>query len=112
MKKALVLLILLSASGFSYSQLISGTLMDSQRKLLTPYDFKIKGRYKGVKYFELAVNAEGKVTGVKEEVKSDSFVSTPAKLMAQGRLLDLGFEGATHFPKFQHVLVKIEFVKE
>lgn len=112
MKKILILFTLLFASQFSHAQLLSGSLMDSQRKMLTPYDFKIKGKYSGVKYFELAVDLEGKVTGVKEEVKDDSFVSTPAKLIAQKELMDLQFEGGTRYPKFQQVLVKVEFVKE
>ncbi len=112
MKKILVLFSLLLAANFSQAQLISGELLDEGRKLVTPYTFTIKGKYKGVKYFELAVNREGIVTGVREEEKEDSFVSTPAKMLAEKELRELKFDPGTHFPKFQQVLVRIEFVKE
>lgn len=112
MKKFLLTIVLIFASKLAFSQLISGTLVDSNRKMITAYDFKVKGAFTGVKYFQLAVNIEGKVTGIKEEIKEDSFVSTPAKIEAQKELKKLTFEAGTHFPKFQHVLVKVEFVKK
>ena len=93
------------------AQMVSGTLVDSGRKMLTQYGFKIKGKYQGIKYFELAVNNEGIVTSVKEVSREESFVSTPARLQAMKELDKLTFEKGTHFPKFQHVVVKIEFVK-
>lgn len=94
------------------AQMLSGTVVDSGRKMTTSYSFKIKGKYKGFKYFELAVNNEGKVTGIVEKTKDNSMVSTPAKLIAIKELDKLQFEKGMHFPKFQHVLVQIEFVKE
>lgn len=112
MKKLFVIFVLSLISGWSFSQLISGTVVESKRKMLSDYDFKIKGKYDGVKYFELAVNNEGKVTGIKEEVKENCLISTPAKLIAQRDLDQLEFEKGTHFPKFQHVLVRVEFIKE
>ena len=111
MKKILFLLAFVLVAQFSKAQLISGELLDEGRKLVTPYTFTIKGKYKGVKYFELAVNREGKVTGVREEVKEDSFVSTPAKMIAEEELRTLEFDAGTRFPKFQQVLVRVEFVK-
>ena len=80
--------------------------------MTSKYDFLIKGKYKGVKYFELAVSSMGDVTGVKEVVQADSFVSSPAKMIALKELHDLKFDGATRYPKFQHVLVKVNFEKE
>lgn len=112
MKKSFLVLFLVFTSYFSFSQLLSGNVLDSGRKMLTTYDFKIKGKYKGVKYFELSVNLEGKVTGVREEVKADSFVSSPAKLIARKELEKLQFEAGTRYDKFQQVLVKVEFVKD
>jgi len=110
MKSILLLASFVILSKFSFSQLISGTLVDDQRQMTSTFDFKIKGNYKGVKYFELAVNNEGVVTGIKEEMQDDSFVSTPAKIIAQKQLQKLTFQKGTHFPKFHHVLVKVEFV--
>ncbi|MCE3295334.1 MAG: hypothetical protein K0R65_1048 [Crocinitomicaceae bacterium] len=112
MKKILVLFMFLLAGKFSQAQLISGELLDEGRKLVTPYTFTIKGKYKGIKYFELAVNREGKVTGVREEVKEDSFVSSPAKMIAEEELRQLQFEAGTYYPKFQQVLVRVEFVRK
>lgn len=111
MNKFLLLVLLTFASKFSFSQLVSGAIVDDNRKLLTAYDFKIKGNYTGVKYFKLAVNIDGKVTSVKEEIKPDSFVSTPASILAHAELKKLEFEKGTSFPKFHHVLVKVNYVK-
>lgn len=99
------------ASKFSFSQLVSGAIVDDNRKLITAYDFKIKGNYSGVKYFKLAVNIDGKVTSVKEEVKADSFVSTPASILGYAELKKLVFEKGTSFPQFHHVVVKVQYVK-
>lgn len=107
--KYLTIIFFLFFYKLAFSQLLSGTIVDSNRKLLTSYDFKVKGNYVGVKYFELAVNIEGKVTSVKEQDKEDSFVSIPARMLVQKKLSSLEFEKGTHFPKFQHVLVKITY---
>jgi hypothetical protein len=110
--KFLIAFAFTTVTYFSQAQLLSGTIVESNRKMVSTYTFKIKGKYKGVKYFSIAVNNEGKVTSVKEDVQSDSFVSTPAMLIAIKELQKLLFEKGTHFPKFQHAIVKVEFVKE
>jgi hypothetical protein len=111
MKKILFIFYLLSSSFF-YSQIVSGTLVNEGREMTSKYDFVIKGKYKGVKYFELAVSSMGEVTGIKEVLNADSFVSSPAKMIALKELYELKFDGATRYPKFQHVLVKVTFKKE
>lgn len=111
MKKYIVLVVLVFLSKFSFSQLVSGTLVDDQRKMTSVFDFKIKGKYIGVKYFELAVNNEGIVTSIKEVTKSNSLASTPAAIVGRAELKKLTFEKGTRYPKFHQVLVKVEYVK-
>lgn len=111
MKKFLLIIILTFASKFSFSQLVSGTLVDDQRKMTSVFDFKIKGKYLGIKYFELAVNNEGQVTSIKEITKSNSLASTPAAIVGRAELKKLSFEKGTRYPKFHQVLVKVEYVK-
>ncbi len=111
MKKYVALVVLVFLSKFSFSQLVSGTLVDDQRKMTSVFDFKIKGKYIGVKYFELAVNNEGIVTSIKEVTKSNSLASTPAAIVGRTELKKLTFEKGTRYPKFHQVLVKVEYVK-
>lgn len=98
-------------TNFSFSQLLSGELLDSGRKMLSPYSFEIKDKYNGYQLFELAVNPEGKVSGVRDIHEKGVIVSTPAKMLASSELYELKFESASHFPKFHHVKVKVNFVK-
>lgn len=111
MKSFLLTLILLVSSQFVSAQLISGTLINEGRKLISSFDFKIHGKHKGFQTYELAVNSMGEVTSVvMKEVEGD-LVSTPAKIEAVKVLKKLKFTGANFYPKFQHVTVKMEFLK-
>lgn len=98
-------------TDFSFSQLISGELLDSGRKMISTYNFEIKDKYNGYQLFELAVNPEGKVISVKDIQEKGTIISTPAKILAINELYNLKFESASHFPKFHHVKVKVKFIK-
>lgn len=111
MKRIIFTFILFLFYNNSSAQLLSGTLIDEGRKLTSKFDFKIKGNYQGFQVFELAVNALGEVTGVKQIETKDALISTPAKISAVKELYKLTFDGATHYPKFQHVQLKVNFTK-
>ncbi len=111
MKKLFLTFALFFLYNFSSAQLISGSLIDEGRKMTSKFDFKVLGKYSGFQIFELSVNSLGDVTSVKHLEDQGGLVSTPAKLTAVKELYNLKFEGATSFPKFQHVKVKITFIK-
>lgn len=110
-KRVLFLSFFSILTSFSFSQLLSGELLDSGRKMLSTYNFEIKDKYNGYQLFELAVNPEGKVISVKDINEKGVIISTPAKMLASGELYNLKFEAASHYPKFHHVKVKVKFVK-
>jgi hypothetical protein len=110
-KQVLFLSFFSFTTSFSFSQLISGDLIDSGRKMTSKFNFEIAGTYTGYQLFELSVNPEGKVTSVKESYEKGALISSPAKILASNQLLDLKFEAASHYPKFHHVKVKVKFVK-
>ena len=111
MKTLFLSVILLFSSQFVSAQLISGTLINEGRKLISTFDFKIHGKNKGFQTYELAVNSMGEVTSVVIKEVDGDLVSTPAKIEAVKALKKLKFTGANFYPKFQHVTVKIEFLK-
>ncbi|MBI2257452.1 MAG: hypothetical protein HYU67_00960 [Flavobacteriia bacterium] len=110
-KLYIISLFLISAFSLK-AQMISGDLLDSGRKLETNYSFVVKNKYSGIQYFELAVNPLGKVIGIKDLDEKGAIISTPAKVLATNELYNLQFESGTHYPKFQHVKVKIRFEKQ
>ncbi|MES2587562.1 MAG: hypothetical protein V4622_01200 [Bacteroidota bacterium] len=111
MKSILLTALLLLSAQFVSAQLISGTLMDEGRKLTSTFDFKIHGKFKGIQTFKIAVNALGDVTSVVLVETEGNLVSTPAKIVGVKELKKLKFTGATYYPKFQHVTLKVEFLK-
>jgi hypothetical protein len=54
----------------------------------------------------------GEVTSVKHLDEQGGLISTPAKLIAVKELYNLKFDGATYYPKFQHVKVKVNYTKK
>lgn len=95
----------------AHSQLLSGPIVQENRKLTTPSDFTIYGNYEGYMVFELAVNREGIVTGQRLLVEKCSFVSTPATVLAKNELKKLVFQPGTIYPAFHHVVVRVNFKK-
>lgn len=112
MRKIFFSVLFVGTTFVSKAQLLSGDLLDAGRKMVSSYNFEINDRYKGVQFFELAVNPEGKVTGVRHLDEKGILISTPARILASSKLSDLEFEKGTHFPKLHHVKVKVNFVKQ
>ncbi len=107
MRKLLFLFLLLSSTSFG--QLISGTLMDEGRKVLSDPPFIIEGMTDGYAKYELAVNREGKVTSAK--LVETNLKSTPATYTIKNYVKTFTFQPGTYYPKFHHVVVKITMVK-
>ena len=112
MLKALVIFILLTFVSFeARTQIISGDLVQSGRKMISDSDFKVVGRYTGFQYYELSVNREGRVTDVRHLVQKGALISTPARILASGKLNELEFQKGTSYPKFHRVKVRVNFEK-
>jgi hypothetical protein len=112
MKKLFFIGAILFSYNFCSAQLISGSLLDEGRKMTSKFDFNIEGKYSGHQFFELSVNSLGEVTSVKHLEEQGGLISTPAKLIALKELYNLKFDGATYYPKFQHVKVKVNYTKK
>ncbi|AEA42491.1 hypothetical protein [Fluviicola taffensis] len=109
-------LFLLALTFFSYSnadsQVLSGTLIDSDRKLLTKdASFVFTNAIEGVIVVELAVNREGKVTATKIIGEQSTIKSTPSKIKAENSAKKLTFTAGTRYAPFEHVLVKYTYKK-
>lgn len=93
------------------SQILDGTLVLEGRKLLTEnFTYTYPGTVTGWAIFELAVDAMGNVTSIR--LDETNLKSTPSKYELRNKLNQLKFEGATYYPKFQHVRIKLNVVKE
>ena len=93
-----------------FSQLISGDVVDSKRSLLTETDFTIKASSEGVVVYELAVDKKGNVTAETLVGSMTTIKSTPMRLDAKNMVHKFKFKEGL-YPQFQHVRVKITFVK-
>lgn len=109
------ILVFLSLSLFSlnsYSQVLSGDVVNEGRSLTTNPDFKIKSTTEGVIVFDVTVNREGVITSTIYKAEQSTIKSTPLKMEAGNYLRSLKFEANTRYPQFQHALIKVTFVKE
>lgn len=97
---------------FTQAQLLSGDLLEENRKLLTQTDFTIAGNYTGHIVYELSVNRKGKVTSERIIPGQSNIQSTPANIQARKFLKSLLFQEGTHFPADQHVLVRVLFTQQ
>lgn len=110
------LLLLLSLFLFSFTQteaqLLSGQLLEENRKLLTQTDFTIYGDYTGHIVYELSVDRKGKVTSERLIPEQSTIKSTPANIQARKFLNSLVFQEGTHFPANQHVIIRVLFTQQ
>lgn len=91
-------------------QILDGTVVEQGRKLLTEDpQYSHTGNVNGWAVFELAVDAMGNVTSIR--LDDTNIKSTPARFELRNYLTRFKFEGATYYPKFQHVRVKLTMVK-
>jgi hypothetical protein len=88
-------------------QLISGRLLDDERKLITKTNFIIEDSNEGLLLFELGVNVQGHVTSVKLLTNGTTVISTPTRIKVKNELMKWKFEEGTHYPEFHNVTVKI-----
>ena len=107
-----LLFCLILISNVSDAQLLSGDLLESNRYLLSSFDFKIKSSKEGVMYYEVAVNEQGKVTSQRFLPKYSTLSSSLNRMDAINYIKKFEFLAGSLFPKFQYVTVQINFVKE
>jgi hypothetical protein len=111
MKKLIVVFITFMMFNHSYSQIISGEILDSGRKMLTMSDFKIKSDRSGEVVFDIAVDIKGDVTSAIILSSLTTIKSTPLKMDAKNLINTFKFEPGTFYPKFHHCKIKITFVE-
>lgn len=107
--KNYLLLMCCLVAAESYAQLISGAIIDENRKLITQTNFTISGSQTGHQTFEIAVDRDGNVTSQRLISEQSSTTSTPLTMQAKNWLKKLTFEKGTHFPAHHHVLVRVNF---
>jgi hypothetical protein len=105
-----ILIIFFFLSYQASAQLLSGDLVDENRKLETATDFTLKDSNKGFVVCELAVERSGKVTSIAFDLAATTVVSIPSKIKVRNYLNTFVFEKGNHFPAFHHVKVKITLV--
>lgn len=93
----------------SFGQLVSGTLLDEGRKMVSVETFIQAGTVDGWAIYELAVNREGIVTNA--TLKETNLTRTSAKVQIRNYVMKLKFEPGTYYPQHHHVDVKITLVK-
>lgn len=96
-------------SSISYSQLVSGTLLNSGRKQIGTSSFTIDSKTEGTVVVELSVDRKGNVTGAKVIGEGTTIKSTPSVMNAQNAGKKLKFTPGTHFAEFEHVRVKYTY---
>jgi hypothetical protein len=112
MKKLVLLTIAFLFYSQADSQVLTGTLVDSGRKLLTADEkFIIPGTFEGAVVVELAVNREGVVTGTKIIGEQSTIKSTPSRMKAENAAKKLTFTAGTRYAAFEHVRVKYTYTK-
>jgi hypothetical protein len=110
--KATLLFIFILFSTLSFGQLIDGTLVDENRKMISNSSFKVIDNNVGVLFYVLAVDRKGNVTSATIESKGTTVISTPTRMKVRNHLMTFKFEEGTHYPEFHHVRVKITVAKE
>jgi hypothetical protein len=98
--------------GHAKTQLLSGSAMDSGRKLVNTVSFDIHGSRSGVVVLELAIDNLGKVTSSRLISEKSDILSTPAVMMAKNAAKTFLFTPGTHFPEFQYALVRFNYIKD
>jgi hypothetical protein len=96
----------------SFGQLISGTLLDEGRKMISTSSFKLTDHNEGVLFYELAVDRKGNVTSVKMLPEGSTIISTPTRMKVRNHVMTFKFQEGTYYPEFHHVKVKITTVKQ
>ncbi len=109
--KQLLCLFLLLSTFFVNAQLLSGKIVDDNRKMISNTNFVLESNYGGYVVYEIAVNPMGEVTSSRFIEDKSTVFSTPANMEVKNFLKTLIFEKGNHFPKYHHALVKVMLVK-
>ena len=110
MKQLLFIFILLLTFSIN-AQIISGTIVDDNRQMISNSSFVIESNYSGYVVYEIAVNPSGEVTSSRFIEDKSTVLSTPANMEVKNFLKTLVFEKGNHFPKYHHAMVKVMLVK-
>jgi hypothetical protein len=109
MKNILFLSVIFFTFG-AYAQL-SGDIQRDGRRFLEKPNFIVEGAHDGKLVFDIAVDIEGNITGIKFIAGESTVNSTPARLKAQQHFADWKFEKGTAFPKHHQGRITITMVK-
>lgn len=112
MKKLFIVIISFLVINNCFSQIISGEILDSGRKLLTESDFVIKSDRSGEVVFDISVDIKGDVTSATIVTSLTTIKSTPLKMEAKNLINTFKFEPGTFYPKFHHSKIKITFIEK
>lgn len=108
MKRLLLTLFLISTT-VANAQLLSGAIIEDGRQITGDAKYIVEGMKNGWAKYDLSVDIEGKVTGVK--LVESNLKSTPATTIIRNHVKKFTFAPGTYFPKYHHVIVKITMVK-
>jgi len=108
MKNFTVLLFLVLSTAAN-AQLIEGAIVEDGRKIIGEAKYIVEGMKDGWAKYELTVDINGKVTGVR--LVESNLKSTPATTIIRNHVKKFTFEKGTYYPSFHHVIVKITMVK-
>lgn len=108
--KSLLLIISIITCNTSFSQLLSGDLVESGRRLITETDFTIKGTKEGVVVYDISVDLKGNVTSAVLVGELTTIKSTPTQMDVKSYVNKLKFVAGNGYPKFHHATIKITVV--
>ncbi len=107
--KLIILSLFILSNSYSYSQILSGEIVDFGRKLLTETDFHLKGLTSGEVVYDISVDIYGNVTSSSLVQSMTTIKSTPLRMDAKNLINTFKFEAGNGFPKFHHAKIKITF---
>lgn len=109
--KQLLFIVILLLTFNANSQILSGSIVDDNRPMISNSIFVLESNYSGFVVYEIAVNPEGKVTSSRFIEDKSNVTSTPANMEVKEFLKTVVFEKGTHYPKYHHAMVKVMLVK-
>ena len=109
MKRLILSSFLVVLSSAANAQFIGGKLKEDGRKIVGNPVYIVEGMKNGWAKYELSVDIEGKVTGVK--MVESNLKSTPATTILRNHVQTFKFEPGTYYPKHHHAVVKITMIK-
>lgn len=109
--KQLFFVFLLLAAFSANSQILSGSLVDDNRQMISNTKFVLESNYNGHVTYVISVNPEGEVTSSKMVEEKSTVFSTPANMEVKNFLKTIVFEKGNHFPKHHQATVKVMLVK-